>query len=273
MQPPVRSRFEVLAVDDQRIAAFLAREPEQRFVAHWHPQWSLGAIHEGRCRFACAGSRFDAAAGDVVVMPPAAVHTAGVSVEGFGMTMLYLPAEWVGGLMGWPHGEVPGVMETVRPDAPLADALRRAVARPDGAALPALVHRALDAACSRDTAPASTEPGDPRVRAMCRLLADTPDDGPPDMARLADALAMSREHAHRLFKRAVGLTPGEYRRHARIHDARRRLDAGEPIADVAAACGFTDQAHFGRWFKRVFGVTPAEVRRAGRAVASHAAPP
>lgn len=261
MEPPTRSRLEVLALGDDRVEVFLAREPEQRFSAHWHPQWSVGAIRQGRCRFACAGRTHEAGEGDVVVMPPATVHTAGVSVDGFEMTMLYLPPGWTASLMGWPGGEVPERVDTVLHDATLARGLADAVAKPGLRGLPELLRRALAAACSRETRPALDAPDDERVQRMCRELAACT-GAPPDMGRLAEALAMSREHAHRLFKRIVGMTPGDYWRNTRIHDARRLLLSGAAIADVAAACGFCDQAHFSRWFKRVFGLTPATVQRA-----------
>jgi AraC-like DNA-binding protein len=40
-------------------------------------------------------------------------------------------------------------------------------------------------------------------------------------------------------------------------EARRRLLAGEPIAEIAAGTGFVDQSHLTRQFKRVMGTTPA----------------
>ena len=36
---------------------------------------------------------------------------------------------------------------------------------------------------------------------------------------------------------------------------------GEPVAEVAAACGFVDQSHLTRAFKRAFGMTPGVFRR------------
>ena len=37
---------------------------------------------------------------------------------------------------------------------------------------------------------------------------------------------------------------------------------GQPVASVAAACGFADQAHFTRWFRRAFGYTPGDLVQA-----------
>jgi AraC-like DNA-binding protein len=42
------------------------------------------------------------------------------------------------------------------------------------------------------------------------------------------------------------------------------LRQGYPIADVAAATGFSDQSHFGRSFLTCFGATPGQFRAAHR---------
>ncbi|WP_062115044.1 helix-turn-helix domain-containing protein [Aureimonas sp. AU40] len=42
------------------------------------------------------------------------------------------------------------------------------------------------------------------------------------------------------------------------------LRAGEPIAEIAAACSFGDQSHLTRVFKSETGLTPAAYRAASR---------
>lgn len=39
------------------------------------------------------------------------------------------------------------------------------------------------------------------------------------------------------------------------------VEAGQPIAEAAAATGFADQSHLHRHFQRSLGVTPGEYRR------------
>jgi AraC-like DNA-binding protein len=67
----------------------------------------------------------------------------------------------------------------------------------------------------------------------------------------------------RAFQRATGLTPHAYQVQARIRAARVMLRRREPLADVAAAVGFADQAHMSRVFKQIMGATPGQYRTDG----------
>jgi AraC-like DNA-binding protein len=66
----------------------------------------------------------------------------------------------------------------------------------------------------------------------------------------------------RAFTKSVGLTPHNYQVQARIRRAHNLLKVGEPIADVALAVGFADQAHFTRVYKAIMGGTPGQFRSA-----------
>jgi AraC-like DNA-binding protein len=47
---------------------------------------------------------------------------------------------------------------------------------------------------------------------------------------------------------------------AGIDQSQGMLAAGQPIAEVALATGFTDQSHLTRWFTRLWGFTPGQYR-------------
>jgi AraC-like DNA-binding protein len=78
---------------------------------------------------------------------------------------------------------------------------------------------------------------------------------------LADAAGVGKFRLIRLFRAATGMPPHRYQLAQRIRLARRLLERGDPIAEVAAATGFTDQSHLHRHFRRGLDLTPREYAR------------
>ncbi|MDF7189943.1 AraC family transcriptional regulator, partial [Escherichia coli] len=79
---------------------------------------------------------------------------------------------------------------------------------------------------------------------------------------LARETGLSRFQVLRGFARVTGLTPHAYQVQRRVALARRLIAQGEPLAEVAAACGFADQSHMTRQFVRKYGVSPGMVAAA-----------
>jgi transcriptional regulator GlxA family with amidase domain len=79
---------------------------------------------------------------------------------------------------------------------------------------------------------------------------------------MAQRAHLSPRHFARSFRAEVGITPARYVERVRLEAARRRLeDTGEPIGQVARACGFGTAETMRRLFLRALGVAPAEYRR------------
>jgi AraC family transcriptional regulator len=79
---------------------------------------------------------------------------------------------------------------------------------------------------------------------------------------LASIARLSTSYFSRAFKGASGQTPHAFILSRRIARARQEmLDGVEPLAQIALACGFADQAHLARVFRRSAGLTPAAWRR------------
>ena len=70
------------------------------------------------------------------------------------------------------------------------------------------------------------------------------------------ALGCSQRHLHDVFMRDIGLPPKLWVDLERMVVAKRMLEGGEPISDVACALGYTSVVSFGRRFERVYGMPP-----------------
>lgn len=90
---------------------------------------------------------------------------------------------------------------------------------------------------------------------------------------LARILGYSERQLQRRMNAEFGYGVAALRRILRVERAQQLILAGHPLAEVAVACGWTDQAHLTREFARVAGLTPgrwAAARGVGGAVDSGA---
>ncbi|MBB6252062.1 helix-turn-helix domain-containing protein [Nitrospirillum iridis] len=79
---------------------------------------------------------------------------------------------------------------------------------------------------------------------------------------LADLLQLSRSHFCAVFRRSLGASPRNFIIERRLAAATHlMLRSDGSLADIARACGFSDQAHFSRLFRRSRGETPSRWRR------------
>lgn len=82
---------------------------------------------------------------------------------------------------------------------------------------------------------------------------------------IARAVDIHPVHLARRYRQFSGRPVGAHLRQLRVSTAREMLRASDqPLADIAAECGFSDQAHFGRVFRRFTGTTPARYRAGTR---------
>lgn len=86
---------------------------------------------------------------------------------------------------------------------------------------------------------------------------------PLDVAQLADEAGMSVPSFHSHFKAITQVSPMQYVKSTRLHQARLLMVRRDLTAEAAShAVGYTSASQFSREFKRLFGLTPAaEARR------------
>jgi len=87
--------------------------------------------------------------------------------------------------------------------------------------------------------------------------------GPLDVTRLAEEAGMSVPSFHSHFKAVTQVSPMQYVKSTRLHQARLLMVRQDLTAETASqAVGYTSPSQFSREFKRLFGQTPAaEARR------------
>jgi AraC family transcriptional regulator, regulatory protein of adaptative response / methylated-DNA-[protein]-cysteine methyltransferase len=158
-------------------------------------------------------------------------------------------------------GFVFGVRSTgiyCRPGCPARTPARRnVVAFRDAAAAEAAGLRA----CKR-CAPNDVSPDAATVRLIERAAAALAADEPPTLAEAAREVGLSRFHFQRLFRRIVGVTPGDYLRARREERFRTRLRAGESVTHAVQGAGFGSASRV--YGDSLRGMTPGAERAGGR---------
>ena len=101
------------------------------------------------------------------------------------------------------------------------------------------------------------------VRKIDELIARDFADPNLCLSRIAEELGMSPIYLGRLYKQQTLTSIVDVINAYRLDKARAMLlETDRPVAEIAAATGFTNSSYFFRMFKKAFGVTPAEFRRA-----------
>ncbi len=236
---------------------FHARFTDHAYPPHTHDTWTLFIVDDGAIRYDLDRHARAAELPMVTVLPPHVVHDGRPATSsGFRRRVLYLETSVLG-----EHLIGPAVDSPVVPDP----GLRRAVSE---------LHDAL--ACIDDALEAETRLGfvAEHVRAGLGEAAVRESPGGRDLAdqlrafldahlteqftiaAAAEQLGAGPTQLARSFSHAFGIAPHAYVLGRRLEAARDRILGGQPLADVAAAVGFYDQAHLTRRFKRFLGTTP-----------------
>jgi AraC-like DNA-binding protein len=239
------------------------------FERHSHETYSIGLTHTGVQTFHCAGSLCASLPGDLILFNPDQAHDGQRGApEGFGYSIVYVPAEVVddcadrGAGIEFPrHFRQPVVRDPVA--ARSFDRTLDALAQP-GESLRAeeCLRHLLAALLVRHGEPGPRRAHARRVgdRRMARVRDHLQASYAQDVTvqSLAELGGLSRAHLSRAFAAHFGVPPHVYLNAVRIRHAQAAMLAGEPLAGVAAACGFADQAHFSRRFKGAVGVPPSQ---------------
>ena len=265
--PAAHHRVELLRCRSPGIEA-VAADTTLAFGRHTHEQFGIGLMERGAQKSASGRGGVEASAGDLITVNPGEVHDgAPIGHGGRAWRMLYLDPAVLAHATGDIAQEAPvPAAEFTRPalhDPVLASAFRRlfqtltvADGHLDGLATDEALLRVLARLLQRRPAGAARQGPTPPGIARARARMDDEPAAPASLASLAGEAGLSRYQFLRAFARATGLTPHAYLMQRRIHQARRLIASGTPLAEAATGSGFCDQSHMNRLFMRSFGMAP-----------------
>jgi len=237
------------------------------YAPHSHETLSIGAILEGRCTYTNRDKREQIGTGTVVLMNPGEVHACNpIRDEPWAYRMLYWDTAWVARVQQELSGRDAGFRAFAATSTrkvglyrelnrfydllvdPQIDSLQKHEAAFD---FMGSVQRALG---TEEVLPIRTNAGIARaagfIRDNCtRAL---------KLKEICAAAELSPSYLIRAFKAAYGMSPHAYLINCRIEFSRQELRRGRPLAEVALAAGFCDQAHLQRSFKKFVAVTPGQ---------------
>jgi AraC-like DNA-binding protein len=223
------------------------------FDRHFHDTYSFGLILDGVERCDVRRSRQFFEPGAVPMFNPGEVHDGGPATsKGWSYRMVYLDPALVEGERAFPSSQ--------RRDLPARETVARLFDAIDcGSELG--IEETLACALEMLVDEVDRDRGAPTLSRVRERL-DAEYCAPLRLRDLCVLAGVSPTRLARGFEAAYGLTPHRYQQSRRIAKARRMILAGNPLAEVAGACGYADQSHLNRWFMRIHGTTPGRLRRA-----------
>lgn len=241
------------------------------FARHAHDEYGIGVLVSGAQISASGRGQVTAEPGDVITVNPGEVHDGAPCGHGpRGWHMLYIAPKLMAHCAKAAdlHGEAEFLAPVFRrPEVNEQLVNLHGLVRSGDIAENAWAEEHLLSLIATVLAPAKIARPAPQPGGLRKLLAEIDDapDLPHDLATLAEAAGLSRFQVIRAFSRATGFTPHAYVVERRIRQAKRLIRTDDSLADIAARCGFTDQAHMTRLFRKRYGLTPAAYRTGARA--------
>jgi len=253
-----------------------ARYQRQNFSKHFHECFAVGVMRAGAMRFDYRGGSHLAAPGEINLCLAGEPHNGEAAhAAGWQYRMFYLDEKWLYDAMSTaasPGGRgsptTPFFHSGVLQDPALAGELlhlhrslepgRAGALEQESRLLTALHH--LLKRHARPSPPERRAASCPRAVSLARDYLAANLERNPSLSELSGVAGLSRFHLLRVFSRQLGLTPHAFMVQLRLQKARALMRAGQPLAEAALMCGFSDQSHFNRHFKRVYGLTPGQYR-------------
>ncbi len=235
--------------------------PGRKVPVHSHANPHVGIVLSGACRERNDRRAVDLGPLSVAVKTPGDSHTNEAGPSGTRYLLIDVAGDYsVPGLFDEYYDSRSGLLSAI------ALRLRAELAIDDGASHLAIEGLVLEllAEISRSKRERPTRYDPAWLRAACDAIRVRLRE-PLTLATVARDIGVHPTHLARMFRRRLGVTPGQYLRRLRLERATSLLaDTNRPLVEVAAEAGFCDQSHLTNVLRRGTGLTPAGYRRVVR---------
>lgn len=244
------------------------KEPAYCPNVHYHSDYEVYYLTEGRCRYFIHDKTYSLTAGDLVVIPPGAIHKVIYETPIHSRLLFNCTADYI------PKSVLPVLdrityfqqtPDTARQIASIYAKMKEADSLPDiffddtmrCCTMQLLL---LMAKVSVNATPLSVSSAFIE-QAVAYIRANYPDR--ITLPDVAGHCAVSPEHLSRIFKKETGFGFNEYLNLYRLKKAETLLKSGQvhSISQIALLCGFNDSNYFSGAYKKMFGIPPSQVRK------------
>ncbi|OMF32201.1 hypothetical protein BK133_14345 [Paenibacillus sp. FSL H8-0548] len=282
---PYRKRFDALTPFPFECVYRDTKSAQNELPDHFHDWYELVYIYSGKGTFFIDQTFYDAAAGDVFLIPGNTIHRSFPDSENpKTSTALFFNASLV---HNPPLGESFSYLrcfeqakrrKAYRHQTAAADTSQQIVALIDrihaeekdklpGYRQAVLLHlQQILLILGRALNPADAEPAlfssAPSWMTSILTYIDEHPGNPLGLSQLAKQASVTPAHFSRVFKKLTGMNVTEYVTTKRIIRAKELLmESDANISEIAEQCGFESLPHFHRMFKKLTGMTPSYYKK------------
>ena len=226
---------------------------------HRHDTYAVGITLAGVQSFHYRGVHRHSLPGRTIVIHPDEIHDGHAgAADGFRYRMIYIPPNVFQDMLGGqPLPFLPGGITT---DTRMAESVVRLLRHIDSPLETFEEDDALFDLASAMNAHAGTRPAPRRfdypAAQRVRAFIDDTTQRSITLGQLEAVSGQNRWRLSRDFRVLFGTSPYRYLTMRRLERCKRRLRAGQTLADAAFDAGFADQSHMTRQFTDAYGIPP-----------------
>lgn len=266
---------------DFPMAYYFVSEEHPRYTMpfHWHREWEIIRVLSGSFLLSINGREYEAAAGDVFLLPEGALHGGTPrqsEYECLNFDLEELCGRWqpARGLLRpfFRGGYVPHTCFTPRDGTVYAilDELLASMSEEPPQEIRMLQMMGnlcrlfaviLKKGLFVEGEPSVTANSTDQLKPVLEYV-EANFNRPLSLMQLADVIGMNPKYFCRFFSQITGQTPMNYVNSYRIEQAAHMLCGSDmTVTEVGLECGFSDTSHFVKTFKKYKGITPKQFRK------------